>query len=103
MQSSIKQLWLEACRTLTVMLRLLGSGCNLTQVLYKVGIRTSAAVVVLWATLSGDSYWVATIGLGALLILLLIAGIVLLLAGVRDLARDLRHHLHARPEKKAPS
>ena len=103
MQSSIKQLWLEACRTLAVMLRLLSTGRNLTQILYTLWIRTSAAVIVLWAALSGESSWIATVGLSALLILLLLGGIVLLVLGVRDLARDLRHHLHARSEKKASS
>jgi hypothetical protein len=98
-----KQLWLEACRTVSVMLRLLSSGRNLTQILYTLWTRTSAAVIVLWAALSGDSSWIATIGLSALLILLLLGGIVLLVLGVRDLARDLRHHFHVRSEKNTSS
>ena len=85
------------------MWRLLWSGAggrNLTQVFYTLWTRTSAVVVVGWAALSANGSWFVTIGLSALLILLLIGGIALLALGVRDLVRDMRHHLHARSEKE---
>jgi hypothetical protein len=43
--------------------------------------------------------WIAYIGLILLLILLLFGGIFLLVAGIRDVVRDLRHTLHVRAEK----
>jgi hypothetical protein len=49
----------------------------------------------MWAALSGASSWFVTIGLGALLLALLVGGVVLLILGLRDLARDARRHLHS--------
>jgi hypothetical protein len=41
----------------------------------------------------GDSGWLAQVGLTVILLLMLITGVTLLLLAVRDLIRDLRHHL----------
>jgi len=79
------------------MMRLLWSGATgrgVIQLFYILWTRTSATAVVIWAALSGESSWVATIGLGAVLVLLLLGGVVLLVLGVRDLVRDVLRHLH---------
>ena len=57
------------------------------------------AAVVVRAVPSGDSSSVAGIGLVAVLISLLVGGIVLLGLGIRDVARNFGHFLHARSEK----
>jgi len=85
------------------MLRFLWSGAtgrDVIQLSYILWTRISAMTVVIWAALSGENSWVATIGLGAVLVLLLLGGVVLLVLGVRDLVRDVRHYLHdARSDK----
>ena len=79
------------------MMRFLWSGAtgrDVIQVFYILWTRISATAVVIWAALSGENSWVATIGLGGVLVLLLLGGFVLLVLGVRDLVRDVRRSLH---------
>jgi hypothetical protein len=57
-----------------------------------------AALVVMWPLLSADTSWIATTGLVATLVVMLIGGIVLLVLGASDLVRDMRHHPHRHAE-----
>jgi hypothetical protein len=68
--------------------------------------RASAAMLALWVwPMAPADSWIAELGIASFLILLLVGGIVLLTAAIRDLVRDFRHFLDSRPEKKghAPS
>ena len=68
---------------------------------YSAWTRTSTVALVLWAlSFAADERWFVKAALIVILILLLVTGIVLLLLGLRDLARDLRHLLHERSHKK---
>ena len=65
--------------------------------LYLAWVRTSAATLALYMVFRFDAAWFAQAALTVALFGLLIGGVLLLAAGVRDLARDFWHFLHARP------
>jgi hypothetical protein len=67
---------------------------------YALWTRLSIAAMILWAAVFNVvDTWIAYIGLMLLLVLLLFGGILLLVTGLRDVVRDLRHSLHVRSEK----
>ena len=69
---------------------------------YTLWTRVSIGAMILWAAVfNAVDTWIAYIGLILLLILLLFGGILLLVAGLRDVVRDLRRSLHVRSEKDA--
>ena len=68
---------------------------------YSAWTRTSSVALMLWAlSLVADDTWPVKTALTVILVLLLATGIGLLLLGLRDLARDLRHMLQERSHKK---
>jgi hypothetical protein len=69
--------------------------------LYWAWTRASEFAVVLWVlSLVGEDTWFVKAALTGVLLLLLIAGVVLLLFGLRDLIRDFRHLLQERSHKQ---
>jgi hypothetical protein len=71
------------------------------QSLFSAWTRMSEFALVLWVlSFAGEDTWFVKTALTGILLVLLIAGVALLLFGLRDLVRDLRHILQERSHKR---